>query len=244
MVGEHPSVLDLRPVAGPDCPAHGHHISIFQNRPHDFFQGIVLEDGIGIHTDKVRIPGGVDAHVQGIGFSAVLFADQGNGHLELLGFKNGHRLLAGDAAVNGPGDLVHTKGLPQELGCLIRGAVIHNDDLVERILQAQQRLDGALDGDLLVVGRNHNGHRYVIVLQKLIFQLIPASELIESGGTHRDRQEEKAGVSDHVQDKKHAHAAEEQFKRIHHQLIKHPLSAFCRSPSGTPSSPGHTGHYL
>ena len=56
--------------------ADGDHLVAFQQRPHRIFQGISLKHRIGVHTDKIRETGGVDAHVQRISLAAVFLDDQ------------------------------------------------------------------------------------------------------------------------------------------------------------------------
>ena len=198
MVGNHPAVLDLRPIAGPDRAPYRHHIALLNHRPHDLLQRVILQHRVRVHADEIREFGGVDAHVQGVGLAAVFLTDQGDGHLVLLSLKDGEFRLTGNASVNGAVDLIQMKGFPQNLCGTVGGAVIHNDNLIEFVLQTEQGPDGGLNGNLLIVGGHHQSHRHVVVLQQLVFQLVPAPELVQGGGAHRHRQEQEAGISDHV----------------------------------------------
>ena len=52
-----------------------------------------------------------------------------------------------------------TEGLPYSLERLVRGAVVDDDDLELRVVECEQRLDGRLDDDLLVVRGDDDAHR-------------------------------------------------------------------------------------
>ena len=216
VVADHLAVFDLRSVAGPHRAPHRHHMVVLQHRPDDLLQGIALEHRVGVHTEEVGIAGGVDAHVQGVGLAAVALADEGDGDLAGPGLKDGLSLLAWDLPLDGPVDLPHLKGPAQDLRRSIGGAVVHHDDLVEPVMQGQQGADGGLDGDLLIVGRHQDGHGDIVVVEELIFQQVPAFGPVELRGAHRHRQEEKAGIAHHVEDKKDTHPVKKDQQEVSH----------------------------
>ena len=79
-VAHHAAVFDLRAVAGAHRPAHGDHIGILEHGTHDFFQRIVLQHRIRIQTEKIRVTGYVDAHIERIRLAAVFLANQRDGN--------------------------------------------------------------------------------------------------------------------------------------------------------------------
>lgn len=169
-VADHPAVLDLRAVAGPHGAAHRNHAGVLQHRADDLLQRVVLEHGVRVQAEEVGVAGHIDPHIQGVRLAAVFLPHQGDGHLVGPGLVDLLLRLAGDAPLDGPLDLPHVKGVPQHLGGVVGGAVIHHHDLIELVVQGQQGTDGGLDGHLLVVGGHQDGNRHIVVVGQLILQ--------------------------------------------------------------------------
>ena len=76
----HPPSGKLYIVGDTHQPADRHHIFVLQYRLSNLSQRIILQDRIGIHTDKIGVIGGIDAHIQRICLAAVFLANDGKRH--------------------------------------------------------------------------------------------------------------------------------------------------------------------
>ena len=214
-VGNDPPVLNLSAVAGADSAAHRHHVPIFDDRPHDLLQGVVLQHRVGVHAHKVGVSGGVDPHVQCVGFAAVFLADQRDRHFIGPGLKNSQFRLAGNHTMDGAGNLLHPEGLPEDPGGIVPGAIVHNNDLIQPVFQVQQRADGGDDGDLLIVGGHQDSHGHIVILKQFVLQEVAPLELVQGGGAHRHGQKEKTGIPHHIENKKYSHKVIKYFDCVH-----------------------------
>ena len=115
-----------------------------------------------------------------------------------MGLKNSLLPLTGDPPLNGTVDLPHGKSPLQHLGSPVPRTVIHYNNLIELVVQRQQRPHTGFNGDLLVVSGHHNGNRHVNILMELVFQAVAALHLIEGGRSHCHCQKQKAGIADHI----------------------------------------------
>ena len=95
-------------------------------------------------------------------------------------------------------------------GGFVFGTVVDDDDLIELVVQRQQRAHRGLDGHGLVVRGHQDGDGHVVVVAQLVFQRVAPPVGVELGGAHRHGEEEEAGIAHHVEDEEGLHAEEEE----------------------------------
>ena len=108
------------------------------------------------------------------------------------------------------------KVFAHQLHGVIRRAVVHHDDLIKPVFQLKQRADSGLDRHTLVMRGYNDGNRDEIVVSKLIFQQIAPFGGVQLGRANGHRQEQKAGVADHIENEEKFHAQQEPLDRVSH----------------------------
>ncbi len=105
-----------RTVGYPHQAAHRHNGVILQHRADNIFQRILLQHTVRIHTDKIRVSGRIDTHIQGIRLTAVYLLDQSD--IDPIDHSLVYILFlsAFDLPVNRPHHLFQMKGIQQYLG--------------------------------------------------------------------------------------------------------------------------------
>src|SRR3989304_570506 len=71
----HPAVNDLATVSDPPDPPRSNHRIIFKKRFHEFLERIVLEDRIGVNAQHMCELRCIDANVECVSLSPILFVD-------------------------------------------------------------------------------------------------------------------------------------------------------------------------
>lgn len=221
----YPSIFQFHIIGSTDRTAYRNHMVIFQNGANNFLQGIILENGIGVHADEIGETGGIDAHIQGIGLSSILFAHPRNGHLMLRGLKNEFFRLPGKLMMNGAADGMHIKCFNQHFGGIIRRTVIHNNDFIGTILQLQQGFDRFNHRYFFIMRRNNDRNGHIIIFHDGIFQLFLTPAAIEGRGTHQNGKEKEGGIPDEIDDEKYIHAFQECFQNTE-EIVIHPSFSF------------------
>ena len=157
------AVLDLDAVGQAHEASHSHHVLVFDDRRHDLAQRVVLQHGIGVDADEVRVLRCVDPHVERVGLAAVFLGDERDGNA--LHAPDPHALLrlAGNLQTDGAVDGAQAERVDDDLRRVVGGAVVHHDDLVKRVVQRQKRAHRAFHRDVLVVRRHDDADGHIAV---------------------------------------------------------------------------------
>ena len=134
--------------------------------------------------------------------------------------------LALHLPTDGAADGTHPKGVDQHLGCIVSGAVVHHDDLVYVVIQGQQGADGLHHRQFLVIRRNDDSDRDIVVLLQNVFQPDLLLGLIQGGRAHHHRQEQEGGIPDQIENEENADAVEKHLDGVH-QSIHHTNASSC-----------------
>ena len=103
-------------------------------------------------------------------------------------------------------------------GGIVRGTVVHHNDLIGPVVERQQGPDGGLNSHALVMGRYNDGDRDIVIPRQFIFQQIAPLRAVQGGGTHRNGQKEKAGIPHHVAHKEPAGDIQERLEDLSHEV--------------------------
>jgi hypothetical protein len=151
---EDAAVVDRAAVRDPDDPSgRDDDLRLLDDRPRDAEQGVLLEDRVRVDRAHVGIARRVHRRVQRVGLAAVRLVD----HPEVA-------VAAGDVCASDGGRRQQgTQSLPdgneiegrlEPLEGAVGRAVVHDDHLVLRIPEGEQRVDIGDDRGLLVVRRD------------------------------------------------------------------------------------------
>jgi hypothetical protein len=156
--GDHPARPDLAAVDDPDR-APGRHRSpgILDERAHRPQEGIVVQDRVRVEHADERIHREVQATVRRVGLAAAVVLVH---HDEVRVFGRLVRppdRLAGHDVLEAPGDGPEREPLDERLEGPVGGAVVDDDDLEARVVEAQERADRLDDARLLVEGGGDDG---------------------------------------------------------------------------------------
>ena len=162
------SVLKDAVVGNADHAANRHHVLVLQHRGRNFRKGIPLQNGIRVHADKVGILCRVDAHIDAVRFTAVLFVNQRNGNAIYAAFINRNLIFAGYLTADRPLHLMQIKGVDHKLRRVVFGAVVYNNNLIGVIIQLQQRTYRLRNGHFFIIGRNNDTDGNVVIMMDTI----------------------------------------------------------------------------
>ena len=130
--------------------------------PHHPVKGVFIQDAVHVRTHEVFAAHHVDAGIGGVRLGAAVHLVH---HRQALvhrvvrrGFIHAAERLGLDFLHVRVRHLHQLEAVHEQLQGAVLGTIVHNNDLIVRIVQAQQRLHVGDDGLLLVVGRCHNGH--------------------------------------------------------------------------------------
>ena len=115
----------------------------------------------------------------------------------------------------------HTRRLSRP----VRRSVVHHYYLVNIVVKVEKGSYGSLYGDLLIICRDYDRYGYVEVVPQLVFKHVAPPCAVKGGRSHRNRKEEKACISDEIDDEENAYYLKEKLK-IAGQHIRH----FATSP--------------
>ena len=168
-----PARDQVDPVAHFGVPRHGPHVGVGQPRDQSG-DGAGGEHRVGVQGDDDLAGGPVHAPIEGAGFAAVGLAEQP--HLRMVAEDRGQ---GGECAVGGP--------------------VVHDHDLERGVLLGQQGYHGPAHHPLLVIGRNHHGHRGSVGVVRGAARVATRGALAD--GQAQDPEE--PGNAEHHRDEEH-----------------------------------------
>lgn len=158
---DHLPVLDPAAVGHAHRAAHGNHmLRRREHGPDAAVEGVAAQDAVHVGTDEIGIRCGVDARIRSVGLrtTVLLVDDDQPVILGVRRLEHAPERLGLDALDIGEGDLDQFIVLDQLVERRILAAVVHDDHLEKRIVQAEHRVDVVDDGLLLVVGRRDHRH--------------------------------------------------------------------------------------
>ena len=137
-----------------------HRFRAVHHVPHHAVQRHRLDDTVHVGTDEVLVAADVDAGVGTVGLCTTVHLVHEH-QLAVALIRRLHHALD-RLALHAHGDIVRDFDQLVFFDEDIQGAVgtfiVHDDHLVVRIVQVQQRVDAVDDHDFLVVGRRDHGH--------------------------------------------------------------------------------------
>ena len=154
------AVLHLAAVGNGHDAADGNDGVIFEDGHDTLRDGVFGQHAVHVRVDEVRIGRGVQARVDGVGLGASVLLVHHDEAVELrIGrFQQAAVGLGVDVLHVGKGHFHQLEVLYQQFQGLVLAAVVDDDDLEDRVVLRQQRVDVVHDGLLFVIGRTDDGY--------------------------------------------------------------------------------------
>jgi hypothetical protein len=144
------AVLDRARIGDADGAADGGDAGSEQERPCEPEECVRLDERVGVDGEDVWMVRGVQRRVERVSFAAVLLVDDEELRVQARAIVSPNApCLHGDHERRG--DLEELVRLDEPRHRAVGGAVVHDDDLVARILEGQERAGAIDDRELLVV---------------------------------------------------------------------------------------------
>ncbi|MNN03055.1 hypothetical protein D3C81_1157300 [compost metagenome] len=162
-LGQH-AIRDRAAVEHAHHAATGNHAAILKERPHHARQAFRLQDAVGIHHAEQRIACAVDACIDRIGLATVVLVHHVHAREARRCIDALNRLGRQSRAIR-LGHFHQAECLDQRLARGITGAVVDHHDLELGVAGAQQRAHRGHHRAGLVVGRQDDADRRLVIAQ-------------------------------------------------------------------------------
>ena len=127
---------------------------------------------------------------------------------------------------NRPMDQLHMKCFYHHLRSTVPGSIIHYNNLIQFVIQRQKGFYSIHDRNFLIIGRDDDDNRDIVILQQYVLHPYLLLFAIKSRGTDCHGKKQKSRIPDQVDDKKYTYSVQKCLDGLHQSVCHASTASF------------------